>query len=423
METMFTVQPKKENCEKRAAGTVNPLALNPYSKEFQLNPYEIYQQMQDEFPIYRYRATVGTEWMVTRFEDIKKILNNPDFIVENLPARIPPHNELMQAEKKHIEHLKQSLSPWLFSLDPPKHTQLRQLVSRDFTSRALQEIEPYIEFLVNSKFESLGNGEFDLIEHLAKPLPLLVSAKLLGLSINDLPAYLRCAESLFKIFEQPLTYRDIGEMSKSALFFSERIDQELSSRRLGVPKDDFLGKLDKSLLNENEFKSFCVMLFAVGQETTENYIGNSIAALLHDTTQYELLRNNPDLIDNAICELARFDSAVQIISRVANASITMHDVNIAEGDRVYLCLGAANRDPRQYTNPNKLDINRDSKGNFPFGSGIHFCLGSVLAKLQLKYVLKKIIELPKLTRNTSKPVLRRKTVVIRGYHHLPLIIQ
>ncbi len=422
METILATQ-KNEDCDKRIMGDINPLALNPYNEEFRLNPYELYQRMQNEYPVYRYRTTVGTEWMVTRFEDIKKILNNSDFIVENLPARVPPHNELMQSEKAHIEHLKQSLSPWLFSLDPPRHNQLRQLVSRDFTSTALQKIEPYIECLVNSMFDGLKAGELDLINDIAKPLPLLVSAKLLGLSIDDLPGYLRCAENLFKIFEQPLTYRDIGEMSKSALFFSERIEQELSSRRFVAPKDDLLAKLDKSSLNESELKSFCVMLFAVGQETTENYIGNAIAALLGNSEQYELLRDNPALIDNAICELARFDSAVQIISRVASAPTKMHDAHIAKGDRVYLCLGAANRDPRQYENPDKLDITRDSKGNFPFGSGIHFCLGSVLAKLQLKYVLKKIIALPQFTLNTSKPALRRKTVVIRGYHYLPFTIQ
>lgn len=403
---------------------INPLKFNPYAPDFLANPYETYRRMQDEYPLYLYRVGAITEWWVTRHEDIKQILGSSQFIVENLPERVPQPSRHLISNRQQLDALKASLAPWLFSLDPPHHSRIRQLVSRDFTHKALQELTPFIKGIVANKFDQLERlGEIDFVTEIAKPLPLLATGKLLGLPIDDLSRFLSCAENLFRVFERPITFKEFDRMVESAAFFEEKIRNEMMLREKYMPKNDLFGRLlaqDDAKLSETEFLSFVAMLFSVGQDSTENYIANSIAALLTHDSEYSLLLEDHSLIDNAVLELARFDSSIQVISRVVNATVTMHGFTMQPGDRLYISLGAANRDPRQFENPGQLDLRRQSQNNFPFGSGIHFCLGSALAKLQLTCVLEELIKRPKLCWDTNKIAERRRTAVVRGYRSLPI---
>lgn len=400
--------------------------FNPYAPEFMESPYALYRQMREHRPLHRYRTASGTEWILTRFVDIKRVLTDSDFVVENLPQRVPQPCRHMQASHDDLESLRSSLRPWLFSLDPPDHGRLRKLISADFTSTALRDVEPFIESVVAERLAVLHRGEpIDLMDAVARPLPIIVAAHMLGLPVHDLSRLLHCAESLFGIFEQPITYSRFERMTDAAKFFHDYISEEVARRRAGPPRKDLLGKLIRhsgTVLSEEELISFSAMLFAVGQETTENYIGNSVAALMDHPLQMERLRAHPDLLDNAVRELARYDSAVQFISRVAGKPVRLHGQEIAAGDRVYLALGSANRDDREYTNPDVLDVGRDHITNLPFGTGIHFCLGNALAKLQLRAVLAELTKFPGLELAAGDPApARRKTVVIRGYTRLPLV--
>ena len=397
------------------------LEYNPYLPSYIASPYEKFDELRQYSPIFPYRLTDHREWILTRFDDIKSVLMDKRFIVENLPARVPGESSYIQATRAELERLKNSLRPWLFSLDPPEHTRFRQLVSRDFTSSMLASLQPYINQQVTLLFRDLSeHGEIDLMSKLAKPLPLIVSAKLLGIDIQNLSELIRHSENLFKIFEQPLLYPDYQRMVGSADFFNALLEKEIQDRKNGLEKDDLLGRLimkSKTSLSQTDLVSFVGMLFAVGQETTENYIGNSVAALLENEDQYEQLKRDPKLMDIAISELGRYDSPVQIISRVASEDVRLGDTVINQHDRVYLALGAANRDPAQYTRPEQLSFERSQIFNFPFGNGIHFCLGHVLAKMQLKAVLQHVVAERSLQVDWTKSV-RRKTVVIRGYRSL-----
>lgn len=399
------------------------LEYNPYLPSYIVSPYEKLDELRSHCPVFPYRSSTHTEWILTRFEHIKSVLSDKRFIVENLPARVPGQSKYIEATQAELERLKGSLRPWLFSLDPPEHTRFRQLVSRDFTSSMLASLEPYINEQVLLLFGDLTErGEIELMTSVAKPLPLIVSAKLLGLRVDNISELVSHSENLFKIFEQPLTYSDFQRMVGSAEFFNEFIKKEIQHRKNGASCSGLLGRLierSKTGFSDDDIMGFVVMLFAVGQETTENYIGNCVAALLENEAQYEQLRSHPELIDIAVSELARYDSPVQIISRMAGEDIVLDGTEIKQGDRVYLALGAANRDPHEYQQPNKLSFERSQIFNFPFGNGIHFCLGHVLAKMQLKAVLQYLVKAPQLEINMAKSE-RRKTVVIRGYRSLSL---
>ena len=399
------------------------LEYNPYLPSYIASPYETLKELRDACPVFPYRSSTNTDWLITRFDHIKTALQDKRFIVENLPARVPSESKYMDATQAELEQLKAALKPWLFSLDPPDHTRFRQLVSRDFTSTMLASFEPYIKEQVALLFSDLHeHGEIELMSTLAKPLPLIVSAKLLGLSIDNLPELVAHSENLFKIFEQPLSYADYQRMAGSAEFFNAFIANAIQQRKEQGGQDDLLSRLiikSQTSFSHDDLIGFIGMLFAVGQETTENYIGNSVAALLENLDRYEQLKRNPQLIDIALSELGRYDSPVQIISRVASEDLTLGGTEIKAMDRVYLALGAANRDPNEYKEPNTLSFERDQIFNFPFGNGIHFCLGHVLAKMQLKAVIQQLMNEPPLFVDQSRSE-RRKTVVIRGYRSLYL---
>ena len=173
-------------------------------------------------------------------------------------------------------------------------------------------------------------------------------------------------------------------------------------------------------LSEEDFFAFCTMLFSAGQETTENMIGNSLLALLHHPTQFNQLRQNPELISSALEELLRYDSPVQILARIAEQDLEIGGQTIQAGDRLFLALGAANRDPEQFSNPDDLCLTRIVGRPIPFGAGIHHCLGGASARVQGQVAINSILKrLPNLQR-TEGTLSWRKNLVLRGLSSLPV---
>ncbi len=399
--------------------------FNPYSADFVENPYRTYRILRDRFPVFKYKSFSNKLYLVSRYEDVRKILVSRDFLKENLAQCVPASGRFLQSSRQSMDLLRESLKPWLFFIDPPDHTRLRNSVSREFTTTAIQKVRPYIEERVQHVFAKLKEaGSIDIVQELARPLPAYVSAQLMGVQNDNIEDLVHHSEVLFGIFEQPLTISQYEAMSTSSLYFRKLLAKEIQKRRASGDASRLLGKLIFGAANElrdEELISFAGMLFSVGQETTENYITNSIYALMANRDQFELLCANPDLVGQATKELARYDTSVQFLSRIADRDIELHDEKIEKGSLVHIVLGSGNRDERRYKNPDALDITRSDIDNLPFGSGIHFCLGAALAKLQLEVVLENLIEYPSIKIKTDS-VQRRKTVVIRGLKKLQLYL-
>jgi cytochrome P450 len=203
--------------------------------------------------------------------------------------------------------------------------------------------------------------------------------------------------------------------------YFERITERLRKQ----PEDNLISGLlaaeyEHSKLSKQELFANCVLLMAAGHETTTNLIGNGVLALLQHPDQLKLLRDKPDLIESAIDELLRYDSPVQWTSRVAGENITIGGKEITRGEMVIASLGAANRDPEQFPDPDRLDIMRRDNRHVAFGAGIHFCLGAALAKMEGEIAISALVRRFSKIELTTKKFDWRSGAVFRGLHHLPL---
>ncbi|NJR38119.1 MAG: cytochrome P450 [Leptolyngbyaceae cyanobacterium CSU_1_4] len=400
------------------------LEFNPFSLEFQADPYPIYQVLRTEDPMHPVKGFKFNQWFLSRYKDVYAVLNDARFKVDDLPERLAD-KALHLKQKGDFEPLIQTVSHWLFFLEPPDHTRLRSLVQKMFSSLKVESLRPQIEAIVNHLLDRVEGKQMDIMMDLASPLPALVSSELLGIPMGDRVTLTQWAYTLFHVFDQPLSLQDYQHINQVALNFKEYFGQLIADFRKN-PQDNLVSKLiqlcdQEGKLSEAELLGFLSMLFSVGQETTENLIGNGIFALLNHPDALESLQQNPHLMGNALEELLRYDSPVQIISRTAIEPVEMNGKTIQKGDKVNLLLGAANRDPEQFSDPDRLSWHRHESSRLPFGSGIHYCLGAELARMQGQVALSRLIQrFPRLQLNLEK-IERRKNIVLRGFKVLPVI--
>ncbi|AVP97140.1 hypothetical protein C7S18_08010 [Ahniella affigens] len=397
--------------------------FNPYSPAYLDDPYPTFKRMREQDPIYRYRTLGDGEWILTRHADVRAILTDKRFGVLNLGERVAQKVPFMPEDAPGLQRLSTELGSWLFFVNPPDHSRLRHVVSRDFTANAIARVRPLAEDYVLTAFRRLEEvGHIDLMEVIARPLPAVITAAVLGLQRADVRELVACSESLFSIFEQPISFRGYREMAAAADTFRAFFEAEFVARANKPSMPDLLGKLLSACdrdLSHAELISFSAMLFSVGQETSENYIGNSVMALLQHREQFQTLIDEPALLPEAALELARYDSAVQFVTRVPTEDVMIDDQLVRAGDRLYLALGAANRDPAVFEHPDQVNIRRTETSNLPFGSGIHFCLGSALARMMVEVVLERLIHYPTI-RLVPAETIRRKTILLRGVRRLTL---
>lgn len=414
------ISPEKTN----KLGGAKGVKFNPLLPEFCANPYPVYHHLRSEDPVHQTKSFMSNEWLLTRYDDVKLVLNDPRFYVDDLPERLK-HKSFYLRQQGDFNVLTQTISKWLFFLNPPDHTQLRGLVSKAFAPGEVECMRPYIQEIVDELIGKVQDaGVMDIISNLASPLPAIVTAKILGVPTEERTKLTQWAYELFRVFDQPMSLEGYEHLNRVALEFREYF-HDLVVEREKKPKEDLISNLiaardQGGKLSEEELLAFCAMLFSVGQETTENFIGNAMLALLHHPDQMEKLKREPTIIQTAVGELLRYDSPVQLIARVSIADVSIGDKMIRAGERVHLSLGAANRDPAQFPNPDQLDITRRDNRNLPFGSGIHYCLGAALARVQGQIAINTLVQrLPNLKIHTDT-IEWRKNIVLRGVKALPV---
>ena len=274
-------------------------------------------------------------------------------------------------------------------------------------------------------------GRMDVITDLANPLPAMVIAELLGVPRTDQQKFKEWSDDITKALSgidsassKEELFALYGVAQNSILALSSYFKERVNELRLH-PRENLLSALAQAeeqgdRLTENELFANCVLLMMAGHETTTNLIGNGILALLHNPEQKEALALNPDLIVSAVEELLRYDSPVQKMARIALADIDVAGKQIKRGQLVCFCFGAANRDPEQFTTPQKLDITRKPNRHLAFGHGLHYCVGAALARLEGQIVLNTVLRrLPKLRLVTETPEWRRD-FTLRGLKSLPV---
>jgi cytochrome P450 len=301
-------------------------------------------------------------------------------------------------------------------------------VSKAFTPRVVETLRPHVQDIVNGLLDRVASrGEMDLIEDFAYPLPVIVICEMLGVPVKDQERFKQwgtdMARGLDTILLPPDS--DVAKRSQAARQALAEYFRELIAERRAHPQDDLLSGLVAAeeagdTLSEDELLSTVILLLIAGHETTVNLIGNGTRALLLDPDQLQRLREHPELIGSAVEELLRFDGPVQRTARIPNADVTIGGKTIKAGELVMPFLAAANRDPAQFADPDRLDIGRADNRHIAFGWGIHFCLGAPLARVEGQIAINTLVRrLPKLALAGDKADWRF-SLTLRGLERLPV---
>lgn len=390
--------------------------FNPLSPEFRHDPYPSYHLLRERDPMHQ--SPFGFR-VATRYEDVSFVLRDKRFIkgyIESLVERGTDPNEAIF----------KFLGETMLLLNPPDHTRLRGLVVKVFTARRIEEMRPRIQAIVDGMLDGLiGRGAMDVITDFAFPLPFTVICEMLGIPEDDRALIME--RSLFSgraLDPVPMSREELDEANTNIKLLQDYFLRLCGERRQN-PGDDLITALvhaeeEGDVLSSDELVSNIILLFAAGHETTVNLIGNGLLALFNNRDQLDLLRADLSQMPNAVEELLRYDSSVQLSGRTASVDIEVGGILVKEGEQIITSLGAANRDPAVYDDPDKLDITRKNIRPLSFGGGIHHCIGAQLARLEAEVALSTLLRrLPGLELDDIKNPQWRPTFTLRGLATLP----
>src|SRR5262249_16332956 len=348
------------------------------SSAFKADPYPFYGHLRRNFPVQRVTLPDRrTAWLVTRYDDVSAVLKDPRFAKDK-------SNVLTREQLPWVPAFFAPLEQNMLDRDPPDHTRLRLLVQKAFTPRLVEQMRPRIETLTSDLLDAVAHrGSMELIHDYALPLPTTVIAEMLGMPGGDRHKFHRWSNRILTLTSS----RWGALLSIPSVWSFIRYIRRLIRLRRTDPQDDLLSALvaaeeSGQHLDEDELLAMVFLLLLAGHETTVNLIGNGMLALLQHPDQLEKLRANPALIETGVEELLRYTSPVETATeRYTREEVTIADTTIPRGQLVLAVIASANRDERQFPDPDALDITREPNRHFAFGQGIHFCLGAPLARL------------------------------------------
>jgi cytochrome P450 len=352
--------------------------LDPRNPQFYENPYPVYHELRQKLSAFKWEQF--GHWCFAAHEDVNALLRDRRFGRQIL--HVATREELGMAEvPAHLKSFYDFEKHSLLELEPPVHTRLRGLISRAFLSRQVERLRPKIENLSNRLIDGFeAKGEVDLLAAYATPIPVIVICELLGVPTDMADQFLKWSHDMVAMY---MARRDqaVEEAAvKATLEFSDYMRKVIAERRKN-PRGDLLSELVRAesegqKLSENELVTTAILILNAGHEATVHTIGNGVKALL------ELGINGP-VTESIIEEIMRYDAPLHLFTRYALEDIQFAGIKFRKGETVGLMLGAANRDPARFENPDQFIPTRDSNPHVSFGAGIHFCIGAPLARLEM----------------------------------------
>jgi cytochrome P450 len=386
------------------------MSTNTELQQFLLNPFDWYRVQREISPV-SHSQTNGI-WSVFGYEDVQRTLS--DYANFSSALAMGGGGDMSNP-----------LGASMLSSDPPRHRQLRSLVTQAFTPRTVALLEPRITAIVQELLDGV-TGEFDLIDTLAYPLPVIVIAELLGIPQED--------RDLFKLWSDAIVVgpRAAGMADRDPQHeMSQYFLQLIQERQRHPGQQDLIHGLLAAQNEEGQHLSivdvlgFCVLLLVAGNETTTNLIGNAILCFDENPLEWQQLRSQPEaLLGSAVEEVLRYRSPVQSMYRTTTATVELGSQVIPAGEPVIAWIGSANRDARQFPDPDRFDIQRSPNRHLAFGHGIHFCLGAPLARLEARITLGELCKrFAKITRIREVPLEPQPSTIVYGVKHLPVAVQ
>jgi cytochrome P450 len=388
--------------------------FNPYSYEFHDDPFAVYRRLRDDAPCYR-NDDLGF-WALSRYDDVVSALHDPETYCSRFGITLEAGNPL----------------PMMLTTDPPEHTALRRLVSRAFTPRRIADLEPAIRRLSTGYLDAWrDHAEPDLIGDYAALLPMDVISRLLGVPDGD--------QEQLRAWSDALLHRDEGDMDvtpagiDAAYQLYKYFSAFVAERRADPGADDLAAALvaagsgnaesgrDDDELTDQQVVGFLFLLIIAGNETTTKLLGNFLLALQRFPAERAKVVADPARIPDAVEEILRYEGSTQLMARTLTRDVDLHDRKMAEGEKVLLLLGSANRDERVWDRPDVYDIDRAwPTHHVAFGHGIHVCLGAALARLEMRISLEEFLARHPTYEIDERALERVHSGNVRGYSRMPI---
>jgi cytochrome P450 len=390
--------------------------FDPFAPSFVRDPYATYRALRDR-PKAAW-STMEQGWLITRYDDVHTVLHDPHRFSSSDRDALSPWDDSRPLRGLEI-----------LGRDPPDHTRLRKAIVGSFTQARVAALRPKIEALVDGLLDrGLQRGRIELMEQLAVPLPLMLTAQMLGVDTSMLDRLRAWSDSEMTKIQQLTTPEEKARLIEHSQEMLDYFRGQIGRARSRETRDDNLfGRLlhaadDNAQLSSEELLAFLALMIRAGSHTITHMIGNAVLALVRRRTQVDALRAQPQLWKTAVDELARHSGPLHSVVRIVRERVTLHGVALEPGERLLVVLASANRDERKFADPDELLLDREPGHHFGFGSGIHYCVGAQLGKLQAQIAIGRMLErMPLIAR---MEVLREPewalTWAFRGLRRLPL---
>jgi cytochrome P450 len=383
------------------------LDYDPLSPDHWANPFPIYRELRDTAPVHWGPET--ETFCLSRYDDVAWALRSPDLFssasafdvlmekrVANIGWRdVPKIVQFLVRARPSLQRLRSGAPDNLITTDPPRHDVMRNVVNRGFTPRRVDALERRMHEVVAGCMQRLRDGEsFDVIHDLAIPLPTTVIAEMLGIDPDHYEQFRTWSDAMIAGVSGSGRNDTIGPFLQT-MGEMYRYFRPIARERRANPKDDLISVIvdpsQDGALSDTDVTDFITLLLIAGNETTTNLIGNTVRALLSHPDQIARVQADPSLVAAVVEEGVRYESPVQFVLRRATRDTERHGVAIPADSSVTVLLGSANRDERRFPDPDRFDVDRDTKGHMGFGFGVHFCLGASLARLEARVALEALI--------------------------------
>jgi hypothetical protein len=397
-----------------------------FSDEILQDPYPTYARLHEEGPLHY--VQVGEKWAVWSifsYAECSSIAKDPRLSAKRAQQMLLSLPISRQAEFKELARM---LGLWLIFMDPPEHTRLRKLLNKGFSPAAIEGLRPQVEAIVDGMLKPLARAsEIDLMREFANPMPVRIILEMLGIPQELRDTFVEWSRAIAVFRGSPERSVEQARAAQDALIELTDFFRKTVAERRRNKGNDLISLLidieeEGEVLTEEELYAQCIALLFAGHETTRNLIGNGMYTLLQHPEETAELREKPEMIRTAVEEILRYESPVQFTARVLKEDIEVCGQRIPKKWTMLCMLGAANRDPRKFKDPDKLNLKRLNNEHLAFSAGPHFCIGAQLARLEGQVALLNLVQrFPDMKIAAPRPQWA-STFGFRGLQSLPVIL-